>query len=103
MSTPHFAVPLRLDRTGRFATVEQDSPDEIAQCVAACLATPEGSRVEAPDYGSPRTDFHVGNLADLVAAVAEWEPRADIDVTVVEGLGSSTTAVDIAVAVKPHL
>lgn len=102
-SVPHFALPFRLDPTGRFATVEQDSPEELAQCVAVCLTTPQGSRVEVPDYGSPRTDFHVPPPESIVDAVHEWEPRVDLHVDVIQRLGRSGDHATIAAAVRPHV
>jgi phage baseplate assembly protein W len=101
---PHLALPLRLNGRGSAVTVEQDSPEEIAQCVAVVLATPVGSRVEVPDFGSPRADFdEQPDTAGMVAAVEEWEPRADLDVTAVEGLGLSGTVTEIAAEVAPHV
>lgn len=102
-AVPHFALPFRLDATGRFATVDQDSPEELAQCVAVCLTTPEGSRVEVPDYGSPRTDFNVPPPETIAAAVREWEPRVDIDVSVISALGRFGYHTDIAAQVRPHV
>lgn len=100
---PHFAVPLRLDGSGRFAAVEQDSGDEIAQCVAVVMATPAGSRLEVPDFGIPRYEFHTPNAAEIVAAVAEWEPRADLELDVVQGLGDDLSVAVIHAAVRPHV
>jgi hypothetical protein len=57
VDVPHLSVPFHLSGSGRFAVVEQDSDAELIQCVAVCLATPEGSRAEVPDYGSSRFEF----------------------------------------------
>lgn len=100
---PHFALPLRLDGIGRLATIEQDSADEIAQCVAVILATPEGSRVEVPDFGIPRLEFNLPDTADIIAAVQEWEPRADLSLDVVRDLPGTTSTAVLTAAVRPHI
>jgi phage baseplate assembly protein W len=100
---PHFALPLRLDAAGRLAVLEQDSADEIAQCVAVVMATPEGSRIEVPEFGVPRYEFRTPNAADIIAAVTEWEPRADLDIDVVQGLGDDASITVLHAAVRPHV
>lgn len=78
-SVPHFAAPFRVEN-GAVATVEQDSPEEIAQCVEAVLNTMVGSRIEAPGYGIPDETFKTQapnpSIAVYLAAVEEAEPRA---------------------------
>lgn len=103
MGIPHLAIPLQLSGTGGFAVVEQDGLDEIAQSIAVCVATPVGSRIEVPDYGTPRAEFVGPSPADITAALAEWEPRADLDVTVVAGLGQIGELTAVTVAVRRHL
>jgi phage baseplate assembly protein W len=94
---------MRLDGSGRFAVVEQGSPDELVQCVAACLATPEGSRAEVPDYGTPRFEFNLPDPNDVIAAVAEWEPRVDLALTVAQGVTGDEGLARITALVSPHL
>lgn len=101
--TPHLAIPLRLDGSGRFATVEQDSAVDIAQCVAVVLATPEGSRIEVPEFGVPRVEFAGADTNDIVSAVAEWEPRADLSIDVAQGLGGYQSVTVLTAAVRPHI
>lgn len=100
---PHFALPLRLGGDGRLAVLEQDSPDEIAQNVAVILATPAGSRAELPEFGSPRWDFDLPDPSDVIEAVREWEPRADLTLSAVVGLGPSQSLAQITAAVRPHV
>ena len=79
--TPHFAIPFRWDaRTGHAAEVEQDSIDDIAACVEAVLRTRRGERDDSPAFGSPELVFRPVPVAfgDLVEAVLQWEPRADL-------------------------
>ena len=103
MGIPHLALPLRVDATGRLATVEQDSPDEIAQNVAVILATAEGSRVEVPEFGVPRVEFTARIPAhEIVAAVEEWEPRASLTVESVAGLGADLSTTVLKALVTPN-
>jgi phage baseplate assembly protein W len=75
---PHLDYPFRVRR--RAATVEQDTVDEVIDCVYAILATEPGSRLEAPDFGLADQSFRQGgaDLVELAAVVKEWEPRADL-------------------------
>jgi phage baseplate assembly protein W len=78
VSTPHFATPFRLVG-GRVAVVEQDSIEEITQCVEACLSTRLGSLVDLPEFGIPDELFKQIPDVDIDAvraAVEECEPRA---------------------------
>lgn len=65
---------------GKVAMVEQDSIEDIKQCVLACLSTPRGSRPEDPEYGIRAGLFskQTSNLdvTAILAAVEEAEPRA---------------------------
>ena len=99
----HLALPLRVDGTGRLAAVIQDEPAELAQNAAVILATPIGSRVEVPDFGSPRPEFVGPDVAGMVAAVEEWEPRADLPVEVLTGLGDLESLVAVKAYVSPHI
>lgn len=78
---PHLSVPIRF--TGKtFATVEQDSPEEIEQCVLACVSTVVGTRIDAPGYGVPDETFQqlspTPSVEPYLAAVQEAEPRAHL-------------------------
>jgi phage baseplate assembly protein W len=76
---PHFAIPFRVDAGGSVAVVDQDSEEEIAQCVRVLMSTTVGQRVELPDYGIPNPVFSTMSTnddADMAAAVGKWEPRA---------------------------
>lgn len=103
MAIPHFSLPFRLGANGAFVVNEQDSVDELADCVAIVIATPVGSRLEAPDYGTARYEFGDPAPDAIVAAVAEWEPRADITVDVAAALGDLGEVTEVAVAVRPLL
>jgi phage baseplate assembly protein W len=74
---------MRLTATG-FATVEQDTGDDIVNCCAAVLSYPLGSRPERPDFGMPEQAFHDQgpNVIEIRQALQAWEPRAHTTVEV---------------------
>jgi hypothetical protein len=79
IGVPHLAYPFEVARQGNrigARTVEQDSQAEIAQCVYAVLATPPGSRIEAPDFGLADPTFLGADLDVIRAALDDAEPRA---------------------------
>jgi hypothetical protein len=84
---PHLSLPLRL-ANGRFATVEQDSTQQIAECVEAAARTEQGWRVEAPEFGIPDYTMAVGgvDVDELREALVTSEPRAEIVAELVESL-----------------
>lgn len=79
--TPHLAVPFQIVGP-RARVVEQDSVDEIAQCVYAVLGTERGSRLEEPDFGVTDPAFRQGgmDLGEARVALGAWEPRADVEI-----------------------
>jgi hypothetical protein len=73
---PHFSLPFRF-ATPAAAVSEQDSVDEIGDCVMAVLLCPIGFRVELPPFGSPDPTFEREiDLDAMAAAIETWEPRA---------------------------
>jgi phage baseplate assembly protein W len=76
----HLSVPLRRDGS-RLATVPQDSPEEVEQCVAAILRTQPGHRDDLPEFGTPDQAFQRGgvDLDVVVQAVEDWEDRAPVE------------------------
>lgn len=78
-SVPHLAVPFRVEN-GKVAVVEQGGHEEIAACMLASLSTRLGSRVEAPEYGTPsqlfRRQVRTPSADVYVRAVEKDEPRA---------------------------
>ncbi len=77
---PHLAIPLTLGPGGQLAVNEQDTLDDVAQCVQVLLETTAGSRIEEPSYGVPDLTFRTSlTLADVEAAIDEWEPRATVE------------------------
>ena len=76
---PHFRIPLQEGPRG-FATVEQDTFDEIVQSVTVVLRTRPGEMLTAPDFGLVDPTFSVESEMDsgIVEAIQEHEPRADV-------------------------
>jgi phage baseplate assembly protein W len=75
---PHFKVPFEF-RGSSAACVEQDSLDEIAQCVEAIVRTPRGFRLEIPNFGIENPALSEGTIVpQILAAIEEWEPRARV-------------------------
>ncbi len=75
---PQFSLPLRLDGNGDFAVNEQDSLDEITDCVQAIVRYPLGYRIEKPDFGVPEQEFQQGgaDAQTIRRQIDKWEPRA---------------------------
>lgn len=78
---PHFQVPVTLV-DGQVRMVEQDSDEEITQCVLAVLRTPVEFRDDLPEFGTPDQLFKMAgvNPALVKAAIETWEPRATAEV-----------------------
>src|SRR4051812_1896682 len=69
----HISFPLRLSG-GRFAVVEEDSPEEVAQRVWALLRTPRGMREDNPDLGIPFPGFRRGgtDLTEIARQIDQY-------------------------------
>lgn len=76
---PHFALPFRFVN-GAAAVNEQNSPEEIRDCVAAIVSYEIGSRPERPDFGVEDEVFEEGGADPSVylPVIARLEPRADL-------------------------
>lgn len=97
---PHLKWPLEL-AGGMLLAVEQDTIDDVEQCVHVLRTTPLGSRPLAPEVGATDPTFVGADAADLEARLTDpefGEPRADVTVTV-EGDGpEQTVSVQVALA-----
>ena len=96
---PHLRIPFGLSVTGAAQVVEQDTLAEITQCVGQLLGTVLGSREVVPSYGIPDPSFGGPDPGAITDAVALWEPRAAVTVTVVPG---RTAAVTVTVEQAPQ-
>jgi len=76
---PHFDLPFRFSSPSA-AVVEQDSLEEIANCVYAVLVCPLGFRVELPSFGLADPTFSMPHpdLDELRDVVETWEERAGV-------------------------
>jgi phage baseplate assembly protein W len=83
VTNPHFKVPFKFGSQGSALVVEQDSPDDITQCVFAVLNTPVGFRLEIPSFGVNKSILEENGPShdQLLAALEEWEPRASYTLT----------------------
>lgn len=79
VETPHFDVPLRLQGSS-FAVVEQDTIEDVADCVTVIVSTPIGWRDEAPTFGIPDLAFVRQPLdaQELAREIGSQEPRAQL-------------------------
>ena len=76
---PHFALPFRFVNPSA-AVTEQDSIEEIADCVYAILICPQGFRVELPYFGLPDPTFAMPapDLEEIRSVIETWEERASV-------------------------
>lgn len=84
-SAPHFSLPFQFANGVNPALChDQDTDEEIMDCVRMILMFPVGSREDLPSFGCPELLFrqltNEASLGRLHAAVVNWEPRVDIDV-----------------------
>lgn len=81
VAMPHLRFPFEI-RNGRTQVVEQNSIQEVTQCVLACISTPYGSRQDDPEYGIDAGLFSKQSIREditpILAAVEEAEPRASL-------------------------
>lgn len=75
---PKFKIPFQIGPSGSAYVVEQDSDEEVVQCVTSIVSTVKGTRVEQPEFGVPDPTFRQGgpDLETYRQAIADWEPRA---------------------------
>jgi hypothetical protein len=81
---PHFRLPLQFGGIKGGALVnEQDSSDDVIDCVRAIIAYPVGVREALPEFGIPDIMFRQETSALMVqvrAAIEQWEERVEIDI-----------------------
>lgn len=75
---PHLRLPFTIRDDGTVPVVDQDTPEEIDQCVATVLGTRPGERQVVGDFGvdSQLLSRQV-DAAAIVQSIVQWEPRAD--------------------------
>lgn len=79
VSVPHFSLPFRYVN-GSAQVNEQDSIDDIADCVYAVCVTNPGDREELPDFGlvDPAFGLEPLNATAAQTQIEQWEPRATV-------------------------
>jgi phage baseplate assembly protein W len=79
---PHFAFPFRFGERGAAVVIEQDSYEEIEQCVKVLMLTEIGERLEVPDFGILDVTFRNGaDTSSIEAAAKEWDERVETDIS----------------------
>jgi len=103
-TVPHFDMPFRFGTGGVHAAVcEQNSGDDITNCVEACVRTIRGTRMFVPNFGitDPLFAIKTGPLfiTDLMQAeVQENEPRASTQFTDVGSLDAMIANIIVEVS-----
>jgi phage baseplate assembly protein W len=98
---PHIALPIQF-LGGRYATVQQDTTAEVAGCVAAIVSFPIGYREDQPEFGisDPAFSLRPIDTSEVEAAIANYEPRADVTVTEGAYDPSDPLAVEVEIVVN---
>jgi len=80
IENPCYDFPYRVDNTGRPVEVEQNTTEEIANCVQVALLTPTGTVDLIPEYGTaPRVFSQLpADTGRLVGQAERCEPRASL-------------------------
>ena len=82
VETPHLQVPFQLGglKGGAFVN-EQDSTEDVLDCIMAIVAYPIGTCTVIPGFGIPDIVFKqitvAGVATSLQQALRQWEPRSD--------------------------
>lgn len=80
--TPHIRWPISVGTS--FAVLEQDSDEDIGQCIVVVAHYERGDRECVPEFGIGEYPFRMAQdiTGDAVAAdIMRWENRAQIDGT----------------------
>lgn len=89
------AFPFRVDATGRIASVERDSDDDLQQRLAMLVLTRTGERPLTPGFGMPDPAGEGFDPQLLAAAAVEYGPDVDLDDIAVVNNGDGTQDVTI--------
>jgi hypothetical protein len=79
---PHFNYPFMFGTQGgdhHAGVVEQDTLDDVINCIIVSILVETGTRVEIPTFGVPGQVFELQplNLDLIVRSVELWEMRAE--------------------------
>jgi hypothetical protein len=85
LEVPVLEWPFRMGGVNQseVAFVEQDSPEEVAECVAMVFSVERGALVDEPTLGLPDPSFRTGGVSEatLLSVAQRWEPRATLSFT----------------------
>jgi hypothetical protein len=97
----HLQYPFRFTAASGAATVDQGSFDDVLSCVRAIVACPVGACPELPTFGIPDPTFLSAPPSGgaLIAAIQQWEPRAE-ESAVVSALDNSGGAWAISLSTQ---
>lgn len=82
VTIPHLSIPFRVFGVRGAAHAQQDSEEEILDCVELILRYTQGHRPEKPEFGIPDFVFgqHPIHNEQIHRELVEWEPRIEMDV-----------------------
>lgn len=77
----HIAYPFRWGPHGNAVELEQDTLDDIVNCVEVIVRTDIGALEDLPEMGIDDPTFqHTTNVLQLSAQINLWEPRANVQI-----------------------
>ncbi len=97
---PHFAFPVRYDSAGRIVTVEQNSLDDVVNCVNVAVRTDRGTRAWVPEFGITDPTFQMTpvDIRTMETEIQSSEPRAILDMRqMTEGVGDIAEKIVVGV------
>lgn len=96
---PHLSFPFQWSNNGHARELEQDTDDQIMNCVDLICSVNIGSLVDQTDFGITDPTFTISPDPVLLQhQIEQWEPRAKVGVTFFNtGDGSE---LDMEVSVK---
>lgn len=73
----HLRFPFQVVN-GKVGTVEQDSAEDVLQCVETIMRFRRGQRADAPDFGVPDQAHRQGgaDVAEVLDTIERFEERA---------------------------
>ena len=86
----HFNPRFTIASSGEVTTIEQDSYQDVANCVEMVLNTSKGLRSALPGFGIDDPTFTQVDPNVLRADLQDWEPRAMVDIDIFNDDSGST-------------
>lgn len=76
VTIPHFDLPFRIG--AKAAEVQQDTIEDVTNCVEVCVRTHVGRRKELPHFGIGDLTFRDQpiRMSDVLQSISSNEPRA---------------------------